>query len=332
MWARVKATMGYRAARVVVKRNRDIVAGAQMLMRRLGPVCAVGYVPKGPAALPGEATAVDLALQELQRIARREKVRLLLLQPAGRDDAMTERLSQFGFRASPFELSPTATCVLDLTCDLDDLYAGMTSGKRYNLRLAKRNGIVIREGSGNDLKTFYRLLAATGQRQRFSVYPEEYFQHMWRTFSERGCVRLSLAEFRGEAVSGQIAIAFNDTVINKMAAWSGAWGKYCPNELLHWTTIEWAKAAGFHWYDWEGIPPDAAQARLRNEPLPGRYTNSVVSFKLGFGGQPLLLPGTYDYAPNLSLRWAYRMAASKLVRSPWLRDAAYRLRTRAARN
>jgi lipid II:glycine glycyltransferase (peptidoglycan interpeptide bridge formation enzyme) len=267
-------------------------------------------------------------LRKLQQVAKKEKVRLLLLQPSGRDHALAARLPEFGFSASPFELAPPATCVLDLTRSLDELLADATSRKRYNLRLARRKGVVVREGTEQDLETFYRLLVATGQRQGFEVYPAEYFQSMWRTFSERGCVRFSLAEYQGEAVSGQLAIAFNDTVINKMSAWSGAWGQLCPNELLQWTTIEWAKAAGFRWYDFEGIPAEAAQALLRREPLPARFANTVASFKLSFGARPLLLPGTYDYVPGPVLRRMYRLAISKAVRSPWLRDLAYRLRTR----
>jgi lipid II:glycine glycyltransferase (peptidoglycan interpeptide bridge formation enzyme) len=261
-------------------------------------------------------------------MAREENVRLLLLQPSGRDHALAEYLPEFGFSASPFELSPAATCVLDLTRNLDDLLADVSARKRYNLRLAQRKGVVIREGSERDLETFHRLLAATGRRQGFEVYSAEYFRCLWRTFSERGCVRLAFAECQGEAVSGQLSVAFNDTVINKMSAWSGAWGQLCPNELLQWTTIEWAKASGFRWYDFEGIPTEAAQALLRNEPLPARFANTVGSFKLGFGARPLLLPRTYDYVPGPVLRRVYRSMISKTARSPWLRNAAYRLRTR----
>jgi lipid II:glycine glycyltransferase (peptidoglycan interpeptide bridge formation enzyme) len=292
----------------------------------------VGCVPKGPAAREGEAAAAAIAITQLQRIAKEERVRLLLVQPPPCGNTLAEKMPELGFDPSPFQLSPTATCVLDLSPSSDDLLEGMSTSKRRNLRTAERKGVTVREGCEDDLPLFYRILLATAQRQNFSVYPEGYFRALWRIFCDRGSIRLALADHGGEIVSGQLVVAFNATVVNKASAWSGAKGQLCPNELLQWSAILWAKNAGYRWYDFEGVARDAAEAVLRNAPLPEAYSNTVTSFKLGFGGKPRILPDTYDYVPSGAVRWAYRNVLSKLVRPDKLRDAAYRFRTRGARN
>jgi lipid II:glycine glycyltransferase (peptidoglycan interpeptide bridge formation enzyme) len=328
-WAFVKAIMGCRPVRVLARRNGEIVAGAQMLVKRVGPSAAVGYVPKGPAAREGESEAAGLVLKELKRAARQERVRLLLVQPSNRDTALAERLPSLGFAPSPFELSPTATCVIDLSRSEEELLAAMKQRKRYNLRLAQRRGVTVRAGDERDLDRFYRLHIATAQRQNFVVYPEHYVRRLWNAFARRGCARLMLAEHQGETVSGVLAIAFNDTVVYKVGGWSGVAAEVCPNELMHWSTMTWAKAAGYRWYDFDGIKSEGARAILRGEPLPDELKRSVTSFKLGFGSQPLLLPITYDCAPSPLLGWAYRSVVTRMLRSSWLRTAAYRWRTRA---
>ena len=48
LWAQVRAAAGWRAVRVVARRGDGIVAGAQVLIRPLPLVGAIGYVPRGP--------------------------------------------------------------------------------------------------------------------------------------------------------------------------------------------------------------------------------------------------------------------------------------------
>ena len=328
LWSQVKELMGYRAVRVLVLRHGRVVAGAQMLVRRVAWLGNVAYVPKGPLVADDDPEVTRLLLREMQHVAKSDQMRIFIVQPPDHDRELARRMPGFGFPASPVAIGPTATCVLDLTREVDDILATMKTRTRYNIRLASRKGIVVREGSENDLSEFYRTLVATGGRQQFSVYPEGYYRGMWRIFSQRDAIRLALAEYRGEVVSGQLAICFGDTVTNKMSAWSGRWAKCRPNELLQWSTIEWAKSLGFRRYDFDGIKTEAAEAVLRGESLPDRFKQTVTSFKLGFGSQPVLVPGAYDFVYSLPLRWAYRRIIAKIARSQRVRDTVYRLRTR----
>ena len=73
---------------------------------------------------------------------------------------------------------------------------------------------------------------------------------------------------------------------------------------MHWTAIQWAKAAGYRYYNFEGIDADAARAQLAGAPLESDLLKSVTRFKLGFGGEVRLLPGVYDYVYNPMRDWA----------------------------
>ena len=83
-------------------------------------------------------------------------------------------------------------------------------------------------------------------------------------------------------------------VQQKKGGWLGEHRDRHPNEALHWAAIQWAKAHGYRYYDFEGIDPAAAELALRGVPLPEPMRQSVARFKLGFGGEVRLLPRSYD--------------------------------------
>lgn len=313
LWAQTKAFLGWQAVRLIVRRDARIVAGAQVLTRSIPLLGSVGYLSKGPVLAENDPLLADLLIAELKRLCRARRIRNLILQPADNGHAFAQRLPATGFQLSPDKLGLSATVVLDLRRDLETLLAEMKSKTRYNVRLGLRRGITVREGTEADLATFYRILSATGQRQNFVSASEAYFGELWDTLYGRGLCKLFLAEFEGEPVSGMLAITFGDTVIYKRGAWSGEHGKLRPNEAMHWTAIEWAKTAGFHYYDFDGINRAVAETIVRDEPLPPEASETVTRFKLGFGGEIRLLPETYSYIDSRLLRWGYNSAYPRVA-------------------
>jgi lipid II:glycine glycyltransferase (peptidoglycan interpeptide bridge formation enzyme) len=144
---------------------------------------------------------------------------------------------------------------------------------------------------------------ATGERQDFAPYPLSYFEKMWDIFEPHGYLQLFFT-------------SFGDTVLYKKGAWAGQHGDMRPNEVMHWEVIEWAKAHGFCFYDFEGIEPEAAHCALAGQPLPESMHRSTSRFKLGFSNQALVLPPAQIYARSSLLRWGYRTVW------PWL-DARF---------
>jgi peptidoglycan pentaglycine glycine transferase (the first glycine) len=305
LWARVKAVVGWDAVRVVVETDGRIVGGGQLFLRSVPFIGAVGYVSKGPVLSVDDRTLRSRLIDSLMEEARLRRVRHLTIQPANNGQVFTQELADRGFRPSSVPVAPQTSLLVDLEADIETLLAGMNSKTRYNVRLGERKGIRVREGDEGDLSTYYRMLVTTGDRAGFTVYPEEYFTEMWRWLHPHGYVRLFVAEYQGEIVSGQLVVPFGDTVINKLSVWSGSHGSKRPNHVLQWHAIEWSKANGYRYYDFEGIDHRAVEAARENQPLPQSLEQTVTSFKLGFGGEPVLFPNAQYHVGNPLIRWGY---------------------------
>lgn len=338
LWAQVKVPVGWRVARIIVTREGQIVAGAQVLLRALPLAGAVGYVPRGPLCAVDEPELTVLVMDELLRLARVRRVWYLAVQPPCNGEALAGVLSGWGLRPSLREVEPTATVVLDLNRSEDDLLAAMKIRTRYNVRLALRKGIVVRQGTESDIPAFHRLLLATGGRQGFSPHPEEYFLRVWRVLGSRGHAKLFLADYEGETLSALFLIAFGPSVYAWRAAWSGRHGSRRPNEAVQWGAIRWARSQGYQHYDFEGIDPRLARdlaereadgrgapdERKEAKPIPRSGDDlpvtankeTVATFKLGFGGRIVFSPGAYEYVPNPLLRWGYQTLIPGMARWP----------------
>jgi peptidoglycan pentaglycine glycine transferase (the first glycine) len=319
-WGRVKAALGWRAVRVLAVSEGRIRGGAQVLLRRLPVVGSIGYVPLGPVLESGDPTLRDAVLNGLHEVGRSNRVLLLVVQPPAAQEAVVADLVARGFRGAGalVEPHPTATVLVDLGQDEPALLAAMKKATRYNVRLAERKGVSVREGGHEDVPTFYRLLTMTSRRQGFPVPSIDYFRRMLEVMAPDGHARIFVAEFEGEPLSAALAIAFGDRVSYKRGAWSARHRHVHPNELLQWTVMRWAKRAGYRYYDMEGIDPGAARA----------VPDGVSAFKLGFGGEVVFLPGPYERIRNPALRVAYHVLGRHLLDSPPARRLVDTIRTR----
>jgi lipid II:glycine glycyltransferase (peptidoglycan interpeptide bridge formation enzyme) len=329
LWARVKSSLGWQAVRVVVERQGDIIGGAQILYRRLPAVGAVGYVSRGPVLATADDALGARILDEVEHVTRELRIRHLTVQPPGSTDEAPPFFTDRPYLASDTEVAPRATVLLDVTAEPDQILAAMSSKTRYNIRLSGRRSVTVREGGAADIGAYHRILVATASRQGFEAAPRRYFDAMWDVLAPGGHVRLCLGEIDGTPVSGQLAVAFGDTVVNKLSVWSGEGGRDRPNEALQWATIRWAHAHGFHRYDLEGLRLEAAHAVLRGEAPPASTSQSVTSYKLGFGGQVVVMPGACVWIPNRMARRGYAHAYPRLREARAVRAAIKRLRTTA---
>jgi lipid II:glycine glycyltransferase (peptidoglycan interpeptide bridge formation enzyme) len=293
-WAQVKATVGWRAARVVTRSDGRIVGGCQVLMRPLPLIGSLAYVPRGPLTADGGPSTLDEILTGIRELARRERLLYLKIQPPVDRPDMEALLLARGFRPSGLEAAPTATVRVDLRCTPDELLAQMSKNRRRNIRRAERSGVTVRSGGAADLPAYYRTIQATAERQGFLPYPARYYEQIWRSFSPGGHAMLLLAESGGHIVASLLLIAFRDTALFKMGGWSGEHREARVNELLHWRAILWARSRGFRWYDLEGIAPDVAAAIRERQPRTPHTYAGTTRFKLGFGGSVALFPPAFD--------------------------------------
>jgi len=316
LWAQVKRILGWRAARIILSDGDTIIAGAQVLYRRLTPLLQVGYVTNGPLARDDAGEPLTQIVMALCRFSRRQRMVMLTVQPPKHASALADRLGEWGFLPGRTAVAPTASVVLDLSAGPERILAGMHATTRQNIKRGLRKGVTVREGTIEDVPLFWRLHVASSQRQGFTPYPLQYFTTIWRTLGAHGYARLFIARANGDDVSAQLVVPFADTVISKSIGWSGAHKECQPNRVLDWAVIEWAANAGYRRFDLEGIDPGVARAILAGQSLPVHAHQTPTTYKLGFGGQVALFPGPYDYIYSPALRWAYDRGAGRLARWP----------------
>jgi len=327
-WGEFKARYGWKATRLLFVEEGRAVAAASVLERRPGPLpAAVLYVPKGPALDWSDCAARERVLAELEALARHRRALFVKIDPdvyypegvpacGGRPDcaaALAEVLAGRGWCFSAEQIQFRNTVLLDLEQTEEELLAGMKQKSRYNVRLAQRRGVTIREGSADDLALFYGLYAETAARDGFLIRPAEYYVDAWGRFLERGMARLLLAEVEGEAVAGLVAFAFGPTAWYMYGASSDRHREDMPNQLLQWEACRTAKAAGCRLYDLWGAPD-----RLEDtDPMWGVY-----QFKVGLGGKPARGVGAWDF-PSRALGYRLYTDVMPRVLSRMRRRAGY---------
>jgi len=294
-WGHLKERFGWQVARLAIEDRGQWLAGTQVLFRPLGPR-TIAYVPKGPITDWADAEVTQTLLEALHNLCRQRRAILLKIEPdLAEDAALARRLTELGFRPSPQTIQPRCTILLDLTPDPEAILARMKSKTRYNIRLAARKGVAVREGTAEDLPGFYRLMQITGQRDGFGIHSESYYQTAHQLFVPQGLAKLFLATFEDQVLAGIMAFAFGQRAWYMYGASSDEHRNLMPNYLLQWEAIKWARERGCLTYDLWGIP-DEEEALLEGEFLErsdGLW--GVYRFKRGFGGQVVHYLGAYDY-------------------------------------
>ena len=178
-WGEFKSGFGWRTVRVCVEDGGELVAGAQMLLRRF-PYRCLAYIPKGPCLDPTNEEHSRVLWGAVHRVARQQGAIVLKVEPEWEDGTGDGWLRGQGFRLSAQTIQPRRTIIVDLVENDEAILARMKSKTRYNIRLAKRKGIVVLPGTEADLPKFYELMCVTGERDRFSVHSEAYYRAAWR--------------------------------------------------------------------------------------------------------------------------------------------------------
>ncbi|MGH2514053.1 MAG: lipid II:glycine glycyltransferase FemX [Ktedonobacterales bacterium] len=264
------------------------------------------YVPRGPVVADPASPALAALIAQAGEEAHRRGAFMLKVEPNVLDGnpAWLAALAGLGFRRNRYATHPRRSWVLDIRPSEAELLAGMKEKWRYNIRLAGRKGIEVREAATpEDLDTFYTLYQETAARYGFFIHPKHHYADILRLYSARDAAALLLAEYEGTPIAALFIVRCGDVTTYMFGASSNLHRNRMPNHLLQWTAIRWAKARGCALYDFRAI----AEVLDPNEDLYSLYT-----YKQGFGGYSTLALATHDKPYNAALYWTYeRLLALK---------------------
>ena len=299
LWGEVKETQGWSPVRIKLIQENNIVAGAQILTRSLPVIGSFGYITKGPLRATDDPFLAKGILQSVIEFCKTEKILYLMVQPPDQENGFVRYLEEATFmKSSQGEIERDATILIDLSPDEQIIRTGIRPAKRRYLDYAEKHGVVYREGTKKDLKTFFDLNELTGKRNNFETLSYETFEKLWDVFAPHGHIKLYMGEFKGKTMTSLLAIIFKDTIYNFRIAWSGDFREKHPNEGMLWHVIKSAKSLGYRYFDFSGVDIEAANSIKNNQPIPEYLYNSYTGFKLHFSKDIKFYSETYEIILN----------------------------------
>lgn len=279
-FAVIRAGNGFDCARVGIATEQDeLVGGAQVLFRYVPTVGRLAFITQGPLVSGERRDVAEAVVQGLDQLARKHRLARLRIINYSADGFWAPLLSRFGFSRGGYRWAARDTLLIRCDQEDDAILAGMQSTCRYNIRLAYRKGISVKVAGEDDIGTFHQLLQQTAHRQKFAIFPLDYFQNTWRLFAPKNKLRIFLAYAGDEPLAGVIATVVGDRVYDGWAGMSPNRTNLKANYVTHWEAIRWARSLGYKYYDLSG---------------GGGEDGGVDQFKGWWGGEQASYPDPFD--------------------------------------
>ena len=288
-WGELKSAFGWKPVRIVSGES-----GVQILFRKLPLGFTVGYIPK--------ANFEESLWREIDRVCKQYRTIFLKLERDLWKDIPVP-LGEGRVRASPHNIQPPRTILLDIKASEEEILARMKQKTRYNIRLGEKKGVTVR--AWDDIKSFHRMMLLTGGRDSFGVHSLEYYRRAYELFYPKQMCEILVAEYEGKQLAALFVARNGNRAYYLYGASTDEERNRMPTYLLQWEAIKWAKARGCEEYDLWGVPDEdeatlEANFEARHDDLWGVYR-----FKRGFGGELRRAAQAMDRVYNPLLYWAY---------------------------
>jgi len=290
-WGDILIVEGKKVERLaIIDENDEILAQAQVIYSNLPLGMKYAYAPKAP-------------LFRLKTSDLRSKILEILINYLKRQNCIFFRIeskeeihdTRYMIRDTR-EISPSATLILDLQKDEEEILKNMHSKTRYNIRLAKRKGVEIKQEK--NFKEFLRLMEMTGERDKFRLHFKNHYQ---KILDSEISFQLN-AYFEGKIITTAVFLKFADTFTYLYGASDYDFRKVMAPNLLQWEGIKLGKSLGCKKYDFFGIAPMSGGEYDKKHQYSG-----VTRFKLGFGGEYKKDAGTFDLVINKQKYFFYKI-------------------------
>ncbi len=337
-WSEQKKEIGWVAEPVTITaEDNTVVAGALVLTRTvrlfgIGPKVSICYVPRGPVLDWKDFDACRRILKEIEEYCRAKKAIFIKIDPEvdlgtgipGSDGeeiniigtSLREGLIGRGWKFSKEQIQFRNTVLIDLLGSEESWLARMKQKTRYNIRLAQRSGVTVRQAEQKELSALYRMYAQTAARDNFIIREESYYLKLWQHFMKIGYAIPLFAEVEGEAVAALVMFVFGKRAWYFYGMSTTKQREKMPNYLLQWEAMRLAKTRGCDVYDLWGAPDE----------FDGKDSMSgVFRFKEGLGGVLHRTIGAWDYPNNNVLYFIYQQVLPRLLDfTRWLRRGKIR--------
>lgn len=298
-WGDLKCAFGWSVARVGIRDNGQLTAGAQVLFRPLPTALyTIAYIPKGPLVDWNNKSLVEFLFQSLDNVAQSANAVFLKIEPLPTAPDLNSLISKT--RTEPAStIQPRRSVIVDLRGSEDEILARMKQKTRYNVRLAEKKGVVV--APSDDVEAFNALMKVTGERDQFGVHDPKYYRKAYELFHPTGHAQIFTASFEGKPLATLMLFMLGKRAWYFYGGSSNEERNRMPAYLLQWEAMRWAKAHGAEEYDLWGVPDEDEETLESNFETRHDGLWGVYRFKRGFGGELVRAPAAFDrvYSPLL---------------------------------
>lgn len=258
----------------------------------------IGIFEKGPE--PDQEMLTDL-----KDIGRKNNLIFIKLEPnAQKSNSVIQLLNKAGAVPGKTVFTPT-TFWIDLTPSEDSLMKSFSAKTRYNIRLAIKRGVTVKEDSSDAaFERYLELTRETIERQGFYAHSEKYHRLMWEVLHKAGIAHLMTATYNGEIITTWILFVWKKFLYYPYGASTEKHKEVMASNLMMWEAVKFGKKLGATTFD-----------------LWGREEGKgFTKFKEGYNPRVIEFLGTWDLIINKPLYYIYKIG--EWVRWPTLKLAA----------
>lgn len=282
-WAKVKSEWEHEM--IVIRNDKNEIEGTMSILLRKIPFIRryIMYAPRGFVCDFHNKEILEKLTTEASKIAKKYKAFIFRLDPdiPKDDEIFADIAKELGYRnkknikSTKQVIQPKWISRITLTNKTEEeLISSFASKHRYNIRLARRKGVTLREGTREDLAKFHEIMRVTEARNGFYVRPLSYFEKIWDAM-EPNHIRLIFAEYEGEPISAVLPVKYGNKVWYLYGGSSNKHRNLMPNYLLQLEMMKWGLETNCDIYDFRGV------SGMHSEKHP---QHGIYIFKKGFNG------------------------------------------------
>ena len=283
-WAKVKPEWTHEMLIVRNKKSNKITGCMSVLIRKLPVINRnMMYAPRGFTCNPHDKDTLLELTNQVKELAKKYKAFIFKMDPdiSNADAEFKIYMQSIGYKftkntkRSLRRMQPKIIERITLTNKTEEeLLKSFHEKHRYNVRLATKKGVTLREGTREDLPIFYDIMKTTEARNNFYVRPLSYFESIWDSMGPDQ-VRLIFAEYAGQPISAVFPIKYGNKVWYLYGGSSNKHRNLMPNYLLQFEMMKWGIQNNCDIYDFRGVTGILS---------PDHPQRGIYVFKKGFNG------------------------------------------------